>query len=121
MVFAREKRTSVDVAVQSYRKPELLLHSLLTLHAVSKDRIDRVFIDDDRSPEWICDFYASDEFAAGLRPWRIGVRRNDRRMGWWYAPVEGQSPRHRWSAATVMQTIRFSDRNRAHGRPIGMT
>ena len=39
----------IDVAVQSYRKPESLIYTLFSLHRHSRDAIDTVWINDDRS------------------------------------------------------------------------
>ena len=84
----------VDVAVQSYKKPELLLHTLLSLRAHSARHIDAVWINDDLSDAWVVDAYRSSDFARALAPWRIRVRHNTRRMGWWYRPVRGLRPRY---------------------------
>lgn len=39
----------VDIAIQSYRKPELLILTLLSLKSFSGEHIDTVFINDDGS------------------------------------------------------------------------
>lgn len=85
---------TVDVAVQSYRKPELLLLTLLSLRAHSARHVDTVWINDDQSDAWVVDAYRSQEFAQALAPWRIRVRQNTVRTGWWYRPVKGV--RHRY-------------------------
>lgn len=82
----------VDVAVQSYKKPESLIYSLLCLHRVSKDQVDQVWINDDQSGPGVLDIYNSDILASALYPWVINVRVNRRRMGWWLSFVKGYSP-----------------------------
>lgn len=84
----------VDVAVQSYRKPHLLLYSLLSLKAHSGQHVDQVWINDDGSAPWVIEFYKSKAFQEALHPWRVHVRQNTRRMGWWYLPVKGLQPKY---------------------------
>lgn len=87
-------RPTVDVAVQSYMKPELLLRSLLSLKRHSADYIDSVWINDDQSDGWVIAAYRSPEFTQALAPWKIRIRQNNCRVGWWYRPVHDLRPRH---------------------------
>ncbi len=82
----------VDVAIQSFKKPESLIYSLLTLHQQSKDLVDTVWINDDQSPPEILKAYKSDALLKALHPWKINVRRNNHRMGWWLSFVKGYKP-----------------------------
>lgn len=84
----------VDVAVQSYRKPESLIYSLLTLHRESKDSVEEVWINDDKSGGNILDIYRSNELKIALHPWKINVRENNKRMGWWLSFVRGYRPNY---------------------------
>lgn len=85
---------TVDVAVQSYMKPELLLRALLSLKRYSAEHIDSVWINDDQSDGWVVDAYRSPEFTQALAPWKIHIRQNHCRMGWWYRPVQNLRPRY---------------------------
>jgi hypothetical protein len=82
----------VDVAVQSYRKPESLLYALMTLKQHCAERIERVFIDDDQSPRDVLDAYRSARVIGWFRPWELVVRRNRHRVGRLPAFVKGYRP-----------------------------
>lgn len=82
----------VDVAIQSYKKPESLIFSLLSLHKVARDSIDTVWINDDQSRNGVIDIYKSDDFKKALHPWKVNVRENEKRMGWWLSFVRGYNP-----------------------------
>ncbi len=83
----------IDVAIQSFKKPELLLYTLLSLKAHSASHIDTVWINDDGSNDEAVNFYKSNEFAHSLKPWIIVVRKNTHRVGWWYWPVKNMRPK----------------------------
>ena len=82
----------VDVSVQSYNKPESLIYALFKLHRVSKDRVDTVWINDDQSKPGVVEKYKRLEQSGVLAPWKIKVRVNTQRMGWWLAFVKGKRP-----------------------------
>jgi hypothetical protein len=82
----------IDVAVQSYRKPESLIYTLLSLHRHSRDAIDTVWINDDRSGGDVLAHYRRLEESGSLSPWKIRVRENTCRMGWWVSFVRGYRP-----------------------------
>ena len=84
----------IDVAIQSYKKPESLIYSLLSLHRVSKRWIDEVWINDDLSGGEILEIYRSEELKRALHPWKIHVRQNSKRMGWWISFVKGKNPQY---------------------------
>jgi hypothetical protein len=84
----------VDVAIQSYKKPESLIYSLLSLHRQSKDSVDTVWINDDKSGGDILDIYNSLALKNALHPWKIKVRENKVRMGWWLSFVKGYKPNY---------------------------
>ncbi len=88
----------VDVTIQSYKKPELLIYTLLSLHKHSKDTIDTVWINDDKSGNNVLKIYKSSVVIDALYPWKIKVRENSRRMGWWLSFVKGVKPKYlTWS------------------------
>lgn len=82
----------IDVAVQSYKKPESLIYTLLTLHRHSRDKIDVVWINDDRSGGKVLDAYHELAASGALNPWQVRVRENTYRMGWWVSFVRGYKP-----------------------------
>lgn len=82
----------IDVAVQSYKKPESLIYTLLTLHRHSRDKIDVVWINDDRSGGQVLDAYRELAASGALDPWQVRVRENTCRMGWWVSFVRGYKP-----------------------------
>jgi nicotinamide mononucleotide adenylyltransferase len=84
----------IDVAVQSYKKPESLIYSLLSLHRHSRDFIDEVWINDDCSGEDVLSIYRDLEKSGALYPWRIRIRENSVRMGWWVSFVRGFNPKY---------------------------
>lgn len=82
----------VDIAIQSFNKPESLFYTLLTLHKYSQDRIGTVYINDDSTKEDVISYYYKPEFKNALSPWNIEVRRNTYRMGWWLTFVRKYWP-----------------------------
>ncbi|QWD25383.1 hypothetical protein G6686_01675 [Polynucleobacter paneuropaeus] len=84
----------IDVAVQSYKKPESLIYSLLSLHRYCRDYIDEVWINDDCSGGDVLDAYRALEGSGALHPWRIRIRENTVRMGWWISFVKGYNPKY---------------------------
>jgi len=86
----------IDVAIQSYKKPELLLYTLLSLYKHSSEHIDTIYINDDsgEDSERIVKIYQSEQFLQLFRDWKIKVRKNIRRTGWWQALVKDQMPKY---------------------------
>jgi hypothetical protein len=84
----------VDVAVQSFRKPESLVYTLLTLHAHCRDGVDAVFVNDDRSSDGTVDAYRAPGLARALAPWRLRVRENGVNTGTRLVIPAGVRPRH---------------------------
>lgn len=71
----------VDVAVQSYRKPESLIYTLMTLKEVAADLIDTVYINDDCSNDGTVEIYNSPEVREYFKPWKLNVRTNTKNVG----------------------------------------
>jgi len=82
----------VDIAVQSYNKPESLIYSLFKLHTVSRDRVSTVWINDDQSSIEVIEKYKELIRSNRLSPWKVKLRVNRSRMGWWLAFVRGRRP-----------------------------
>lgn len=101
----------LDVAVQSFKKPELLLYTLLSLKKYSQDSIDTIWIQDDSNDAEIIKFYDSDSFRKALFPWNIKIRKNSQRGGWWFTPVKGLYPKY----LAFYKRVLFSIRARYYG------
>lgn len=84
----------IDVAVQSYKKPESLIYSLLSLHRHCRNQIDVVWINDDCSGGNVLNAYHTLEESGALHPWKIRIRENTVRMGWWISFVKGFNPKY---------------------------
>lgn len=82
----------IDVAVQSYKKPESLIYTLLSLHRHSRDEVDKVWINDDCSGGRVLDAYHELAASGALDPWKLNIRENKNRMGWWVSFVRGYNP-----------------------------
>lgn len=70
----------VDVIVQSYKKPESLIYTLLSLKQYSGDLIDIIYIDDDQSNDNTVDFYGA-KLEKAMYPIKIKVRVNKKKSG----------------------------------------
>ncbi|NVK00868.1 MAG: hypothetical protein HWE12_04925 [Oceanospirillaceae bacterium] len=84
----------VDVSIQSYNKPEFLIHTLFNLHKYSKSHVDTVWINGDRSTSGVVEKYRDLAESDALYPWKIKYRINSRRIGWWPNHVRGVRPRY---------------------------
>ena len=69
-----------DVAVQSFRKPESLVYTLLTLHAHCASRIGTVWVNDDRSEDGSVEAIERLRASGRLAPWDVRLRVNRRRV-----------------------------------------
>ena len=69
-----------DIVVQSFRKPESLAYTLLTLHAHCAPRIGAVWINDDRSEDGSVEAIERLRASGRLAPWDVRVRVNRRRV-----------------------------------------
>ena len=82
----------IDLAIQSYKKPESLIYTLFTLHEHCKESIETVWINDDKSGGDVLDCYRKLQKTNALHPWKIKIRENKHRMGWWVSFVRGYNP-----------------------------
>jgi hypothetical protein len=103
----------VDVAIQSFGKPESLLFTLMTLKQHSSRWVDAVFIDDDQSKGDVLSAYRSDAVVQYFRPWTLHLRRNRRRVGWWPASVRGYRPSYLTSTAAARRHLESLVRRRS--------
>ncbi|WP_096785026.1 glycosyltransferase family 2 protein [Rhodobacter sp. CZR27] len=72
---------TVDVAIPSFRKPESLIFTLLTLHRHSAASIGTVWITDDSSDDGTLDVLRDPALAERLHPWRLDLHETRRRGG----------------------------------------
>jgi hypothetical protein len=79
----------IDVAVMTYRKPESLIFTLLTLHRHCRDRIGTVWIGDDCSGNDTARLLTDPALARVLAPWQLQVFSTSRRAGWTETLVTG--------------------------------
>ncbi|MBT8529319.1 hypothetical protein G6711_07980 [Polynucleobacter paneuropaeus] len=84
----------IDVAIQSYKKPESLIYTLFSLHRHCKDSVDTIWINDDRSGGGVIKLYEKLAESGQLHPWKIRIRENRHRMGWWVSFVRGYKPEY---------------------------
>ncbi len=104
----------VDVGVQAYRKPESLIYTLMTLKEHSSDRIERVYINDDKSGDGSISLYTNPAVVDYFRPWRLVVRENRRAIRWPVAFVLGYRPKYLgWK-----YFLKYSYRNLRDGRAL---
>ena len=66
----------VDVAIQSYKKPESLIYTLLSLQKYSKTHIDCIYINDDQSGAETLRYYTDPRFLQRMAPIQIKLRVN---------------------------------------------
>lgn len=69
----------IDVAIQSYKKPESLIYTLLSLKKVSGEYLDTVYIQDDLSGNQVINVYRSPYFQKYMSPIRIEVIENEKK------------------------------------------
>jgi len=82
----------IDVAILSYKKPESLIYTLMSLKKYCSDYIDTIYIQDDCSNDGTVDYYQKPEIIAYFQPWKIMVRENDSPVRWHRVYVKGYSP-----------------------------
>ena len=71
----------IDVAINSYKKPESLIYTLMTLKKTSGDLIDKVYINDDCSGNGAIELYNHPAIREYFQPWTLDVRENTRNVG----------------------------------------
>lgn len=81
------KNVKVDVAVQSYKKPESLIYTLLSLKKYCGEHIDTIYINDDCSGNGVIEHYTKPEFLELMHPIKIKVRTNIKPSGYTHTIV----------------------------------
>lgn len=71
----------IDVAISSFRKPESLIFTLLTLHRHCRDRIATVWISDDCSDDHTLNMLRDPALLARLAPWTVELSVTSRHHG----------------------------------------
>ena len=106
----------VDVAVQSFRKPESLLYTLMTLKAVAEDWVDTVYINDDCSNDGTAELYKHPAVIEYFKPWKLDVRVNSRNVhvSQVYVPDTRPDYMNWWFVLTKFK--RFIDKKTTHNR-----
>lgn len=66
----------IDVAVQSYKKPESMVYTLLSLKKYCGDLIDTIYINDDCSNDGTVEHYMTKELKNRMKPIKIKTRVN---------------------------------------------
>ena len=72
----------IDVAVQSYKKPESLIYTLLSLKKHCGEHIDTIYINDDCSGDEVISCYKDEEFLNLMKPIKIKIRVNKKKGGY---------------------------------------
>ena len=72
----------VDVAIQSYKKPESLVYTLLSLKKYCGEHIDTIYINDDCSGDNILEHYKVKELQERMYPIKIKTRINKKKSGY---------------------------------------
>lgn len=72
----------VDVAIQSYKKPESLIYTLLSLKEHCGDYIDTIYINDDCSGNGVIESYKSEELQKRMFPIKLKIRENTKKSGY---------------------------------------
>lgn len=74
----------VDVAIQSYKKPESLIYTLFSLKKYCGNYVDTVYINDDCSGNNILEYYQKEELQKRMFPIKIKIRKNIKPSGYSY-------------------------------------
>jgi hypothetical protein len=72
----------VDVAVQSFNKPESLIYTLFSLKKYSGQHIDKIYIDDDLSERGVVEAYTQKKVVDYMYPIKLLVRTNTQKIGY---------------------------------------
>lgn len=72
----------IDVAIQSFKKPESLVYTLLSLKKYCGDIIDTIYINDDCSDKGTIEHYLEKRLTDILQPIKIKVRINSKPSGY---------------------------------------
>ncbi len=85
-----EINDKIDVAIQSYKKPESLILTLLYLKKYMNDMIDTIYINDDCSKDGTLSFYDK-KFIDTMKPINILIRENSKPSGYTHTCMTKES------------------------------
>ncbi|MBQ8465856.1 MAG: hypothetical protein IJ545_07605 [Alphaproteobacteria bacterium] len=106
----------IDVAVNSYKKPESLIYTLMTLKKVAGDLIDTVYINDDCSNDGTCDFYRSPAVQEYFKPWKLDIRENHQNIYMRTIYVKGYYVAYMNWLYRLKHRSRFINRKNSHDK-----
>lgn len=75
-------KRKVDVAIQSFRKPESLIYTLFSLHRYCGEHVDTIWINDDCSGGDVLELYRDPRLQEALAPIKLRVRENVKPSGY---------------------------------------
>ena len=93
----------IDVAIQSYKKPESLVYTLLSLKKYCGDYIDTIYINDDCSGNNILDNYTNNELRNRMFPIKIETRENIKPSGYTHTIITKEM----WKKRNIIEKIRL--------------
>lgn len=115
----------IDVAVLSYKKPESLIYTLMTLKKHSGHIIENVYIQDDCSRNGTIEYYTKPAVTEYFKPWKILVRENDSPARWHRVHVKGYTPAYYHSFDMLLRKFKKNSeklkKNRLSGMPLKMS
>lgn len=74
----------IDVAIQSYKKPESMIYTLFSLKKYCGDLIDVIYINDDCSEDGTVEYYLNEDLQKALLPIKLKVRVNTKASKYTY-------------------------------------
>lgn len=92
----------IDVAIQSYKKPESMIYTLFSLKKYCGDLIDTVYINDDCSRDGTLEYY-NERLKNALSPLKIKIRENDAPSGYNITLMTKEAMRKK----TILEKIRL--------------
>lgn len=108
--------TKIDIAINSYKKPESLLYTLMTLKSVAQDWIDTVYINDDCSNDGSYELYTHPDVIEYFKPWKLDVRVNSFNVGIKQVYVRGYYPEYMDWKFMLKRWPRFFSKKYGHNR-----
>ncbi|MDD4004353.1 MAG: hypothetical protein PHW69_04025 [Elusimicrobiaceae bacterium] len=97
----------IDVAAQSFGKPELMFYALLTLRQHSGYLVDTVYINDEMSDHDTLAFYNSKTFLSALSGWRVRICSGRRGSGERRPLAPGFMPSGRTSGNALFRGLAY--------------
>lgn len=93
----------VDVAIQSYKKPESLIYTLFSLKKYCGDYIDTIYINDDCSGDNILKYYESKQLIERMKPIKLKIRENIKPSGYTHTLLTKEM----WSRKKLAEKMRL--------------